>query len=154
MWKKFYLDLARSLSKVIINQNKYKLISWLADETPRDGLVKNLSTVYFIDIVLYFGHGRSRGWSGYRGIRWHHIKKTIQEEPNVGSVISMTCDNLKFENNKIPFGVKWVKDKKAYSFFGATDSVEDNTNEENMLNHRRTSFQRKHINNWRTACKN
>ena len=125
MWKNFYLNLGNEIYQTLIkgfSKKGFVVNKWFADEVSRDELVCLLSERK-IGLLIYLGHGRSRGWSGFRGLRWHHLKsKKIDENP-IGIIISMTCDNLKFDRNKIPFGVKWVLENRASAFFGATDSV-------------------------------
>lgn len=122
MWKDFYMQLAEEIS-TRLEESSLEVSRHFADETSQEELVDLLTSNPCKNLVMYFGHGRSRGWSGYRGIRWSHFQPVIQERPMVGNLISFTCDNLKSEHNRIPFGVQWVLEGKAHSFFGTTDSV-------------------------------
>lgn len=125
MWKNFYLSLGNMIYLNLKNGFSKKGLTvnkWFSDETSRDQLVSLLSERQ-IGLLIYLGHGRSRGWSGYRGLRWHHLKPKVIDALPIGVIISMTCDNLKFEKDQIPFGVKWVIEKRAHSFFGAVESL-------------------------------
>jgi hypothetical protein len=124
MWKTLYLELGSkmylAMNKGLKNSNR-KVAKWFSDEISRDDLITKLHETH-INLLIYLGHGRSRGWSGYRGLRWHHIATTTKDKP-IDAIISMTCDNLKFENNVLPFGVNYVYHRKANAFLGAVSSV-------------------------------
>ncbi|NKQ38070.1 MAG: hypothetical protein HF967_01075 [Methanosarcinales archaeon] len=125
MWKEFYLNLGNKIHQTLTKGYSNKRLAvnkWFSDEVSRDELVQRLIDRK-ISLVIYLGHGRSRGWSGYRGLRWHHLLSKKAKSSSIGIIISMTCDNLKFEHNKIPFGLKWVLENRACSFFGAVESV-------------------------------
>ena len=125
MWKPFYLMWAKRFVSAItegFSQNGSRVIPLFADDTSRDALCEALWQGP--QMALYVGHGRSRGWSGYRGFRWEHIAEKKQIRP-VGSLITLTCDNLKpGREGKASFGVRWVRNGRAGAFFGAIDSIE------------------------------
>lgn len=92
-----------------------------ANLTSREALVQQLVDVPS-RLLLYMGHGRSRGWSAYLGLRLHHLLPS--KTPPIGSVIAMTCDNLKFERGLSPFGVQWVEIGHCYAYLGAVDALQ------------------------------
>lgn len=74
-------------------------------------------------LAVYVGHGRSRGWSGYRGFRWRHIEQFEQKRP-VGTMVSLSCSSLKQDKNEsIPFGIQRVMEGRDCTFLGAAESV-------------------------------
>lgn len=99
---------------------KVKSESWLADNTSRDDLCELLATGPAL--AVYIGHGRSRGWSGYRALRFNHIAEVPLKKP-CGTVISFSCDTLKKENGRVPFGNNWVETGRACSFLGSVVSI-------------------------------
>lgn len=125
MWKDPFLDVGEGFYQSMRrgekkdHQNAYK---WFSDEVSRDDLVAKLSTTS-LDLVMYVGHGRSRGWSGYRGVRWHHIEATALPLKPIGALVALTCDNLKFEKDRVPFGVQWIMSGRAQAFLGAICEV-------------------------------
>ena len=125
MWKPFYLMWANRFVSAMMegfSQNGSRVIPLFADNTSRDTLCEALWQGP--QLALYVGHGRSRGWSGYRGFRWKHIAENKQIRP-IGSLITLTCDNLKpGREGKVPFGVRWVLTGRAGAFLGAIDSIE------------------------------
>ena len=106
MWKPFYLNWANRFVTAIrkgLEAKEASVTPLYADETSRDMLCEALWAGP--QLALYIGHGRSRGWSGYRGFRWEHIAAQAQAHP-VGSLLTLTCDNLKPGRDGNPgFGV-------------------------------------------------
>lgn len=125
MWKPFYLEWGRRFSGAISRGygNCADVRGWFADETTREELSENLGTGP--DLVIYIGHGRRRGWSGYRGVRWSHLGAVAEAKP-AGIVVSLSCDNLKVEAGKDPaFGIQWLRHGRAIAFFGAVKAIAD-----------------------------
>ena len=73
-------------------------------------------------LCIYTGHGRSRGWSGYRGFRWEDIDAEKTYKP-AGVVLSLSCSAFKDERNRIPFAMKWVKSGRLNTFCGFSTLV-------------------------------
>jgi hypothetical protein len=126
MWKDFYLKWANLYASALqhgysLNGNRIK--KWYADEISQDQIGANLAKGP--SLAIYVGHGRSRGWSGYRGLRWHHIEQHPMVNP-VGVLMSITCKNLLVEYNQVPFGVRWVMSGRAGTFMGAVHDVRIN----------------------------
>jgi hypothetical protein len=125
MWKPFYINWANRFidaMRVGLEQKDAVVIPLFADETSRNALCENLWAGP--QLVLYVGHGRSRGWSGYRGFRWKHISAQKQSHP-IGSLLTLTCDNLKpGRDGQTAFGIRWVLEGRACAFFGAAEAVE------------------------------
>lgn len=85
--------------------------------TSRDELVQLLAGGF--GLCLYAGHGRSRGWSGYRGLRWPHLAAVPQRGVG-GSVISLSCSALQQDRaGSRPFALEWLWSGRLCSFFGA-----------------------------------
>lgn len=126
MWKDFYLkwaDLYSSALQKGYSGNGISVEKWYADEISKTEVGNLLSKGP--SLAIYVGHGRSRGWTGYRGLRWHDIEKHRNFNP-IGTLMSVTCKNLLVENNKVPFGVKWVMTGRARTFMGAVHDVKIN----------------------------
>ncbi len=96
------------------------VVKWYAEKISRENLITKLFKER-IGSVVYIGHGRSRGWTGYMGIRWKHIAEQECHTP-IDTIFSMTCDTLKKERD-VPFGVNWVLSGKARAFFGSIEAV-------------------------------
>lgn len=124
MWKPFYIQWANRFVAALkegLPSNGSNVIPLFADETSRDSLCHALWNGP--KLALYVGHGRSRGWSGYRGFRWEHLAAQEQVRP-VGALMTITCDNLKpGRAGEMSFGERWVLTGRAGAFFGATDSI-------------------------------
>jgi len=124
MLKPFYVKWAdkiyRSFRKEkYLNGNTYK---HLPDTTTNVDLAKKLSCG--CSLAVYVGHGRSRGWSGYRGFRWSHMEKTVQITP-VGILLSLSCNGLKNDKIKsIPFGLQWVAEGRACTSIASCESLQ------------------------------
>lgn len=124
MMKPFYIKWAERIytcfqKEKYLNGNTFK---HLPDTTSNAELAKKLSQG--CSLAIYVGHGRSRGWSGYRGFRWDHMEKTVQNNP-VGILISFSCNGLK--NDKIkysPFGLKWVTEGRACTSIASCESLQ------------------------------
>lgn len=74
-------------------------------------------------LVVYLGHGRARGWSGYQGVRWHHLDTSAPIQP-VGVVIALACDTLAPGRDGIGFGERWVRSGRASAYVGAAGSID------------------------------
>ncbi|WP_116105962.1 hypothetical protein [Lewinella sp. IMCC34191] len=113
MWKETYLkraaDLYRALSRAY---GPARVANWSADRVGRDELVRRLAGGP-VPLAFYLGHGRPRGWSGYRGLRYHHLEAVpTGERPAVGALISLSCSTLEF-------GRQLVDGGRAGAFLGA-----------------------------------
>ena len=73
-------------------------------------------------LCIYTGHGRNRGWSGYRGFRWEDIEAEKMYRP-AGMVLSLSCSAFKSERNKTPFAMKWVRSGRLNTFCGFSTLV-------------------------------
>ncbi len=75
-------------------------------------------------VVLYAGHGRSRGWGGYQTVRWHHLEAGVAGTgPSVGVVIAFACDTLARTRNRVPFGSRMVASGIARAYLAPAGSV-------------------------------
>jgi hypothetical protein len=87
--------------------------------TTRDELAARLGDGF--RLCLYAGHGRSRGWSGYRGLRWPHLA-AVEARGVGGSVVSLSCSALRSDRVlSRPFGLEWIWSGRLCSFLGAVD---------------------------------
>jgi hypothetical protein len=68
-------------------------------------------------IVLYAGHGRGRGWSGYQALRWPHIEAVPETRP-CGMVIALACDTLTRSRGVVAFGSRWVASGRVGTYVG------------------------------------
>lgn len=113
MWKESYLRRADTLQKSL--EKAYGEVGvgrWTADLVSRQELSHRLTT-HRIPLVFYLGHGRERGWAGYRGLRIHHLAPP--PEP-MGLVVSLSCRTLEF-------GRQLVGEGYAQAFLGADDAM-------------------------------
>ena len=125
MWKPFYLGWGERFVAALqagYGRSEAPVVAQFADTTTKEDLCASLWKGP--QLVIYLGHGRSRGWSGYRGLRWHHIASGEQVQP-VGTLIALTCDNLKpGRSGETAFGLRWVMEGRAKTFLGAIQEVE------------------------------
>ncbi len=123
MMKPFYIKWAGRVYDCLSNErygNK-KTSKHLPDNTTKVELAYRLSKG--CTLAIYVGHGRSRGWSGYRGFRWSHISRFDQTKP-IGTMISLSCSSVKQDKTEsIPMGIQWVMDGRNCVFIGSTESV-------------------------------
>jgi hypothetical protein len=113
MWKESYLRRADVLQASL--ENAYGEVGvgrWTADLVSRRELSRRLVT-HRIPLLFYLGHGRERGWAGYRGLRIHHLEPP--PEP-MGLVVSLSCRTLEF-------GRQLVGEGYAQAFLGADDAM-------------------------------
>lgn len=86
--------------------------------TRREELAEVLATGP--DLVLYLGHGHHLGWSGYQGLRWHHLPP--QQQP-AGTVIALACATLAQPGGQRGFGSRLVTAGRAVAYLGAARPV-------------------------------
>ncbi len=123
MMKPFYIKWAERVYNCLRNKRygEEKTSKHLPDITTNIELANQLSQGCIL--AIYVGHGRSRGWSGYRGFRWSHISRFNQKKP-IGTVISLSCNSVKQDKTQsIPLGIQWVMDGRNCVFLGLTGSV-------------------------------
>lgn len=123
MMKPFYLEWGNKIYNSLKKQ-RYNLVDvkkHFADSTTAKELSKILSTGS--RLAIYVGHGRSRGWTGYRGFRWKHIELFKQKNP-IGCFIALSCSSL-FHDKKetIPLHMQLVMEGRNCTFLGTWDSV-------------------------------
>ena len=115
MWKETYLRRARHLLAALRTAyGPAGTADWSADRTDRSHLITRLATAH-VPLAFYLGHGRERGWTGYRGLRWHHLEHRPFRRP-LGALVSLSCSNLEF-------GRKWVGEGRAQAFLGSPEPV-------------------------------
>lgn len=116
MGKNIYLRLGRRITDNLKSADQSVEVSdWLADQYDRDQLCMKLSNGP--DLVLYLGHGRTRGWAGYQTIRWRHIAGQL-EKP-AGIVVAFACRTLSRQHNRIAFGSRWILEGQARTYVGS-----------------------------------
>lgn len=123
MLKPFYVKWANKIynSLKISKYTEDKITRHLPDVTTNIELAEKLSSGCLM--AIYVGHGRSRGWSGYRGFRWNHVVRFIQKQP-IGSMISLSCSSLSQDKEEsVPLGIKWVMDGRNCVFLGSIAAV-------------------------------
>jgi|GEM_PF-3005062 len=116
MGKNIYLRLGRRITESLRAAGSGVDVSdWLADQYDRNQLCRKLSEGP--DLVLYLGHGRTRGWAGYQTIRWKHIAGQMYQP--AGVVVAFACRTLSRQKNRIPFGSRWILAGKARTYVGS-----------------------------------
>jgi hypothetical protein len=124
MMKPFYVKWADRFYREL-RQTRYAastIEKRLPDTTTRSELSCALSKGF--DLAIYLGHGRSRGWSGYRGFRWEHVEESRRWTP-VGTLVSLSCSALKQDKaDSVPAGLNWVMSGRSCAFLGACDAIE------------------------------
>jgi hypothetical protein len=124
MMKPFYLEWAERV-RAALTARRFsggRLRCHFPDETLHTELGEILS--HGCTLAVYVGHGRSRGWSGYRGFRWKHVAPYPQQAP-VGTMISLSCSSLAQDReHSLPMGLQWVMAGRCGAFLGACDAVE------------------------------
>jgi hypothetical protein len=122
MWKDLYLSWGNRFIEWICQGAKgrgkeVEACAWFSDVVSRNELCEMLATGP--SFAIYIGHGRSRGWSGYRGVRWEHVVSFELKKP-CGVMLSLACDTLKWAKNISPFGCRWVDEGRSCAFVGST----------------------------------
>jgi len=88
-WDARYLHLAERMESNLRSNGRmpFPIFRWTSERIMRDDLVKALRLG--LGLAIYFGHGRSKGWAGYHGLRAEHLT----EEPGepLGALLSITC---------------------------------------------------------------
>ena len=113
MWKESYLRRADTLQNGLkIAYGETGVARWTADLVGRRELGHLLAT-HRIPLAFYMGHGRERGWAGYRGLRIHHLQQPL--EP-MGLVVSLSCRTLEF-------GRQLVEEGFAQAFLGSDQAI-------------------------------
>lgn len=120
MMKPFYMKWANRFHGNI-RKHEPGIEKHLPDLTTKADLSRILSAGCRLGI--YIGHGRSRGWSGYRGIRYEDLDKYNQKAP-IGTMISLSCSSLKNDKElTIPLWIKQTMTGRNCTFLGSVDSV-------------------------------
>lgn len=124
MWKPFYLAwgerFARSLRRGY-GPLGARVGLWGADRVYSESLCARLARG--VGLGVYAGHGRVRGWSGYRGLRWSHVEAVRQVTPQA-CIIALACDTLNFNSGRgVPFGARWVMSGRCASYLAPASSV-------------------------------
>lgn len=115
MWRESYLRRAAVLQRGMKEAWGEDLVdAWTADLYDRDELVHKLATNP-VELAIYLGHGRAYGWSGYRGLRWHHLEAHAPKHP-IGGLISISCNNL-------AFGRKLLEEGRVGAFLGSEEAL-------------------------------
>lgn len=113
MWKDSYLRRADTLQAGLKKAYGETGVSrWTADLVSRRELSNRLAQ-HRIPLAFYLGHGRERGWSGYRGLRIHHLQPPAVP---LGLVVSLSCRTLEF-------GQQLVGEGYAKSFLGSDQAM-------------------------------
>ena len=125
MNRKDYLWRGRLFAHWLRGTKRSGVKTWLGDATTRYELCEHLAQGP--RLVVYFGHGRARGLSGYFGLRWHHVSDTAQAAP-IGTFFCFACNTLKHERGQPPFGRRLVMEGRAVAYFGSVDAVSTGAN--------------------------
>ncbi len=120
MWKRSYLRLGKRLAKWMQGSNPNQVEGWYADNVTRDDLIKRMAQGP--RVVVYVGHGRPRGLTGYRGLRGYHFTELHDRQP-CGTFICFACDTLKRTYGVFPFGCRLVLDGVVAAYLGAVEPL-------------------------------
>ena len=74
------------------------------------------------EIVIYLGHGRARGWSGYQALRWHHVTAHDAQGP-ITVMLAFACNTLTRHRGVVPFGTRYVESGRVAAYLGWAGSV-------------------------------
>lgn len=124
MWKPFYLEWADRFTtglRGFAPEGAGRIHGSTADRVDRAELCRRLARGP--ELAIYLGHGRGRGWSGYRGLRFQHVEAVTAFEP-VGFLLSLTCKTFAAERGHVSFGRCWIEAGRACAVLGAVDAVE------------------------------
>lgn len=124
MMKPFYMKWGEKIYQCLRKERYAKNIvsKHFGDTTTNLELGKKLSKG--CNLAVYVGHGRSRGWSGYRGFRWKHLAINKQLAP-IGSLISLSCSSLMHDKEmSLPMGLQLIMEGRSCSFLGTWDAVQ------------------------------
>jgi hypothetical protein len=121
MQKPFYEKWCRKIyDSIRMGNTKNTVQLKMPFSTVKEELAKEFAKGFVL--CTYCGHGRNRGWSGYRGFRWRDIEEKKMKTPS-GVVLSLSCSNLKYQKSQTPFGVQWVGSGRLCSFVGCKTMV-------------------------------
>lgn len=122
MQKPFYDKWARRIAYTLERISHYQDVLLRPPcETDREELAGLLAEGF--RVAFYCGHGRSRGFSGYRGIRWSDLARPVPYVPG-GVFISLTCSSLSMDKeHSNPIGIEWINSGRLAAFVGFTTSV-------------------------------
>ncbi|MCH7668840.1 MAG: hypothetical protein IIB04_03445 [Acidobacteria bacterium] len=84
--------------------------------TPRATIVDDLCGG--VDVVLYLGHGRARGWNGYQTVRTHHFDRTRSVTSPVSVVLAFACSTLAAPDDGESFGHALVAGGRVKAYVG------------------------------------
>lgn len=88
-WDARYLHLAERMEANLRSNGSlpFPIFRWTSERIMRDDLVDALRLG--LGLAIYFGHGRSKGWAGYHGLRAEHLLDKPGEP--LGALLSITC---------------------------------------------------------------
>lgn len=113
MWEEHYLKGADILQAGLTQAyGEDGIARWTSDLVSRQELCIRLAT-HRIPLAFYLGHGREQGWSGYRGLRIHHLHQPA--EP-MGLIVSLSC-------NTLDFGRQLIEEGYVQAFLGSEQSM-------------------------------
>lgn len=75
------------------------------------------------EVVVYLGHGRARGWSGYQALRWHHVTANKARIP-IRVMFAFACNTLTRTRGVVPFGTLYVHSGRVVAYLGWAGSVQ------------------------------
>ncbi len=120
MWRRSYLRLGKRIARWMRSSNPNNVEGWYDDTITRDDLVQKLAQGP--RVVVYVGHGRPRGLTGYEGLRWYHFTQVQQRQP-CGTFICFACDTLKRTYGVFPFGCRLVLSGAVGAYLGAVEPL-------------------------------
>ncbi len=70
------------------------------------------------DVVIYVGHGRARGWSGYQTIRRHHVEALPPPDHPSNAVFAFACRTAGADEQDRCFGRYLVDSRRTRAYLG------------------------------------
>jgi hypothetical protein len=114
MGKQLFMDVGDRWL-VALGSGGWSVEDWRAPRISRAELCERLALGP--GIVVYAGHGRGRGWSGYQALRWPHIEAVPVTRP-CGLVIALACDTLTRSRGVVAFGSRLVASGRVGTYVG------------------------------------
>lgn len=99
-----YLNVTQKIVKELSESDKLKCMNWQGDIIyPEDALFGiNAGGA----LTVYMGHGRAKGWAGYRGIQLQEMEM-FANKPNA-AVLSLCCETASRRNVQLSFSEELI----------------------------------------------
>jgi hypothetical protein len=120
-WEPRYLQLAARLEANLGRGGEppFPVLRWTSERITRGDVVGGLRLG--LGVGIYFGHGRSKGWAGYHGLRARHLVEAAGEP--LGVLFSVACKTASRYRVGLSFSEAVVTGGAAAAAVGAVDVV-------------------------------